>query len=188
MNTADSMELQANPERRRWSSIVGILLIVAGVFAILLPLVAGVAVTAIIGWLLLLAGAAHLLFAWHARRAGAVAWQVLIGIVYLLVGLYMILHPGRGLLTLTLLLAIYFVIEGIAELVMYFQLRRQHRPGLFLWNGIITLILGILIWARWPISSVWALGTIVGISLLFSGIARLTFRTGRAMPAILGPA
>ena len=185
MSTAAAFGLQPAPEKRHLSNTVGILLILAGLFCILLPLVAGVAITAIIGWLLLLAGAAHFLFAWHSRRSGAVAWQVLIGVVYLFVGLYMILHPGRGLLTLTFLLAAWFVIEGIAELILYFRLRQQHRPALFLWNGIVTLILGILIWARWPVSSVWAIGTIVGISLLFSGIARLTFRTGRP---ILGPA
>jgi uncharacterized membrane protein HdeD (DUF308 family) len=104
---------------------------------------------------------------------------VLIGLLYLVVGVYMILHPARGLLTLTLLLAAYFVLEGVMELAIYFSLRRAHVAGWFLWDGLITLFLGVLIWAHWPFSSVWALGTIVGISLLMSGITRLSFRTGR---------
>ena len=64
---------------------------------------------------------------------------------------------------------------------MYARLRRLHQANWFLWDGLITLLLGILIWARWPVSSVWALGTIVGISLISSGIARLSFRSGRPM-------
>ncbi len=163
----------------RWSNTVGILLIVAGLLAIFLPLVAGVAITAVIGWLLLLAGGAHLLYAWSSRGAGAVIWQLIIGVVYIFVAFYLILHPARGLLTLTLLLAAYFVVEGVIELITYARLRASHRANWFLWDGLITLLLGIFIWSGWPFSSVWALGTLVGISLISSGIARMTFRAGR---------
>ncbi len=168
---------------RTWSIAGGVLLILAGLLAIFLPFFAGVAVTAIVGWLLLFAGLAHLVYAWSARGAGGVVWQLIIGILYVLVALYLILHPARGLLTLTLLLASYFVVEGVLELVMYFRLRRAHRAGWFLLDALITLFLGGLIWAHWPFSSVWALGTIVGVSLLSSGFTRLSFRHGR--PAAL---
>ena len=164
---------------RGWSNAVGILLILAGLLAMFVPFFAGVAATAVVGWLLLFAGGAHLLYAWGARGAGAVIWQLIIGILYVLVAFYLILHPARGLLTLTLLLASYFVVEGVLEVVMYIRLRRSHRAGWFLWDGLITLVLGILIWAHWPFSSVWALGTLVGVSLLMSGFARLSFRAGR---------
>ncbi|MGC1784971.1 MAG: DUF308 domain-containing protein [Acidobacteriaceae bacterium] len=161
------------------SKFVGILLIIAGLLAIFLPWIAGIAITAIVGWLLLVAGFAHLLYGWHTRSTGGVIWQLVIGILYLLVGFYLIFHPARGLVTLTLLLASYFVVEGILELGLYFRLRRSHRAGWFLWDGLITLFLGILIWAHWPFSSVWMLGTIVGISLLISGFAMLSFRSDR---------
>jgi uncharacterized membrane protein HdeD (DUF308 family) len=141
-----------------------------------LPFFAGIAVTAVIGWLLLLAGIAHLLYCWHSRSTGSVIWPLIIAILYLFVGFYLIFHPARGLVTLTLLLASYFVIEGVIELVMYFRLRRSHRASWFLWDGIITLLLGILIWAHWPFSSVWVLGTLIGISLLISGFTRLFWR------------
>lgn len=166
-------------ESRGWSVTVGILLILAGLIAIFLPFIAGVAATAVVGWLLLFAGGAHLLYAWSARGAGAVIFQIIIGLLYVLVAFYLIFHPARGLLTLTLLLASYFVVEGVLEIVMYFRLRRSHRAGWFLWDGLITLLLGGLIWAHWPFSSAWALGTLVGVSLLMSGFARLSFRTGR---------
>lgn len=156
--------------------IVGVLLIVIGLLAILLPFIAGIAITAFIGWLLLLAGIVHLFYCWHSRDTGGVIWQLLIAILYLFVGFYLVFHPARGLVTLTLLLASYFVAEGVIELVLYFRLRRSHRAGWFLWDGLITLLLGILIWAHWPFSSVWVLGTLIGISLLISGLTRLFAR------------
>ena len=165
----------------RSSNLVGWLLVIAGVLAILLPLVAGVAITAVVGWLLLLAGAAHFFFAWSARGAGSVVWQLLLGVLYVLVAFYLIAHPAAALITLTLLLASYFVVEGVIELVLYARMRRSHRADLFLWNGLITLLLGVLIWAQWPFSSVWALGTLIGISLIGSGIARLHFRHGQPL-------
>ncbi|RRA48800.1 HdeD family acid-resistance protein [Acidipila sp. EB88] len=157
----------------------GIVLIILGLLALFLPLVAGVAITAVVGWVLVLAGAAHFYFGYHARTTGAVVWQCLIGLVYVVVGFFLVVHPARALPQLTILLAAYFVIEGAFELVLYFRLRAGHRASWFLWDGLITLILGIMIWAQWPYSSVWALGTIVGISLLMSGFARLQFRSGR---------
>jgi uncharacterized membrane protein HdeD (DUF308 family) len=159
------------------SRFIAILLIIAGLLAIFLPFVAGIAITAVVGWLLLIAAIAHFVFAWHTRGTGVVIWQVVIGLLYLLVSLYLLFHPARGLVTLTFLLAWYFFFEGVMELVLYFRVRRSHHAGWFLWDGIITLFLGILIWAHWPYSSVWVLGTIVGISLLISGVARLTLRT-----------
>jgi uncharacterized membrane protein HdeD (DUF308 family) len=154
-------------------TIVGVLLIILGLFAIVLPFIAGIAITAFIGWLLLFAGIVHLIYSWHSRKASGVTWQILIAILYLFVGFYLVFHPARGLVTLTLLLASYFLVEGVIELVLYFRLRSSHRSGWFLWDGLITLLLGILIWAHWPFSSVWVLGTLIGISLLISGFTRL---------------
>jgi uncharacterized membrane protein HdeD (DUF308 family) len=153
--------------------IIGVLLILIGLLAIILPFIAGIAITAFIGWLLLFAGIVHLIYCWQSRNSGGVIWQLLIAILYLFVGFYLIFHPARGLVTLTLLLASYFVVEGVIELVLYFRLRRSHSAGWFLWDGLITLLLGILIWAHWPFSSVWVLGTLIGISLLISGFTRL---------------
>ncbi len=158
------------------SKITGIALIILGVLAIAVPLFAASIVTALLGVMLLLAGVAQLVYAWSARGAGSHLLMGLVGVVYLLVGVYLVLHPARALVTLTLLLAMYFLVEGVVELVVYFRTRAGHHAGWILWNGIITLILGAVILAQWPFSSVWVLGTLVGISLLMSGIARLSFR------------
>jgi uncharacterized membrane protein HdeD (DUF308 family) len=157
-----------------WSIALSIFLILAGIVAILLPPIMGLGVTLYIGWLLVLSGITHLIFAWKSHTAGAVLWEVLVGIVYLFAGGYLILHPMAGLLSLTLLLAIYLCIEGIIEIVLAFKITRSGRLWLIL-EGAITIVLAVMIWRTWPFSTIWAIGTLVGISMLFSGFSRLMF-------------
>jgi uncharacterized membrane protein HdeD (DUF308 family) len=170
------------------SIVIGVLLILAGLCAISLPLIAGIAASIAVAWLLLFAGLVHLFFGWHTRSAGAVIWKILVGLAYLFAAAYMLVHPGRGLLTLTLVLAFYLFFEGIFEAVIYTQLRRLPGSGWFLFDAIVTIVLGIMIFMSWPVSSVWAIGTLVGISILFSGITRLSYafaqRRGTAVAAI----
>jgi uncharacterized membrane protein HdeD (DUF308 family) len=157
-----------------WSIFLGILLVVAGLLAIAAPFVAGIAASIFFGWLILIGGVAHLIYAWSERGAGAILWQILIGLVYLVAAFYILTHPVHGVLALTLVLAFYIAVEGIFELVVFSRLR--HHPGTswFLIDGIISLLLAGLIFFHWPSSSTWAVGTLVGISLLLSGIARFT--------------
>jgi uncharacterized membrane protein HdeD (DUF308 family) len=185
-NAINPVASSADGRGRGWSIAIGILLILAGLAAIVIPPVAGLAATVVFGWLIMVAGIAHLVYAWSARGAGAVVWQVILGLLYLFVAFYLIVHPGRGLLTLTLVLGSYFIVEGILEIVMFFQLRRFGPATWFLIDGIVTLLLGCLIWAQWPFSSVWAIGTLIGISLIFSGVTRLSHRTGARTIPVLG--
>jgi uncharacterized membrane protein HdeD (DUF308 family) len=161
------------------SIFIGVLLILAGLFAITLPFLAGIAASIFFGWLILIAGVAHLIYAWSERGAGSILLQVLIGIVYLLAAFYMLSQPARSLLTLTLILAVYIGVEGIFELVIYSRWRRLPGSSWFLIDGLISLLLAGLIWFHWPSSSLWAIGTLVGISLIFSGIARFSMPSGR---------
>ena len=157
-----------------WSIGLSVLMILAGILAIAVPQVAGLAISLLVGWLLLFSGAVHLVFAWHTRGAGAMLWELLLGILYLFIGGYVLIRPGAGLATLTLVLAIYLFFEGILELILSFRLRPVPGWGWLLFDGIITLILAGMIWRTWPSSSEWIIGTLVGISMLFSGITRLT--------------
>lgn len=157
-----------------WSIALSLFLILSGLVAILLPPLMGLGVTLYIGWLLLLSGVAHFVFAWKSHSAGAVLWEVLVGLVYLFAGGYLILHPLAGLLSLTLLLAIYLCIEGIFEIILGFKLTRNGRFWMIA-EGIVTLIVAIMIWRTWPSSTIWAIGTLVGISMIFSGFSRLMF-------------
>jgi uncharacterized membrane protein HdeD (DUF308 family) len=167
------------------SIVIAVLLILAGLAAIFLPFLAGIAISIAIAWLLLFAGVIHLFFGWHTRSAGAVIWKILVGLAYLFAAFYILDHPGRGLLTLTLVLAFYLFFEGIFEAVIYTQLRRFRGSGWFLFDAIVTIILGIMIFMSWPVSSVWAVGTLIGISILFSGISRLSYALmGRRVAAV----
>lgn len=157
-----------------WCIILSVLMILAGVLAIAVPPVAGIAITLLVGWLLIFSGAAHLVFGWHTRTAGAFLWELLVAILYIAVGGYLLSHVQAGLATLTLALAIYLFAESILEFVLGATLRRLPGSGWLLFDGAITFILAILIWKSWPSSAVWVIGTLIGISLLFSGVSRLT--------------
>ena len=156
------------------SIAMGIVLLLVGMVAIAVPFIAGIAASVVFGWLLLIAAIAHLVYAWSERRARAILWQVLIGIAYLAASLYMLLLPVAGVVTLTLVVAFYILAEGAFAVVLFFRLRRLRGAGWFLANGIISLLLGGMILIYWPLSSLWAVGTLMGISLLLGGIARIT--------------
>jgi uncharacterized membrane protein HdeD (DUF308 family) len=152
-----------------WAIAVSILLIILGVIAIAAPLMAAVTVSAIVGWLLVFAGATRLVAAFHAR-GGTVIWEVLVALIYIIGGGYMVFHPLLGAATLTLLLASFFLAEGVLEVVSYFGIRGQAGAGWMLLDGLVTILLAGLIWVHWPSSSVWAIGTILGICLIMSGV------------------
>jgi uncharacterized membrane protein HdeD (DUF308 family) len=156
-----------------WSIVLSVLMIVAGVFAIGVPMVAGVAVTVVVGWLLILSGVLHLAFAWRTGRAGGVLWELLLGVAYGAIGFYVLANPVAGLASLTFAVAVYLFVEGILEFILSFQLRPAPGAGWLLVDGIITLVLAVMIWSTWPSSAAWVVGTLVGISMLFSGITRL---------------
>lgn len=156
-----------------WSITLSVILILAGIAAILLPPVIGVGVTLFIGWLLIISAITHFVFAWKSHTAGSILWEALVGVVYLVAGVYLIFHPLAGLISLTLVLAIYLLVEGIFEIILAFIVVRGR--GWILFDGIITVILSFLIWRTWPSSSVWVIGTLVGISMLFSGFSRLMY-------------
>src|SRR5215472_1603746 len=156
-----------------WSIVWGVSLIVLGAIAVAAPLLAAVAVTAVISWLVVLAGVVHLVIAFHSHRAGSLIWRLLVGLAYIFFGVYLIAHPLIGVASLTLVLGSLFLVEGILNIALYFQVRAMHRSRWFLTDGIITLLLGGLIYAQWPSSSAWAIGTLVGVSMIMSGVTRV---------------
>ena len=156
-----------------WSTGLSVLMILSGMLAIALPMVAAVAVTAIVGWLLIFSGALHLVYAWRGGHASAATWEILLGIAYGAIGFYVLAHPLAGLAGLTLALAVYLFVKAVLELLLAFQLRPASGTGWLVVDGVITLALAAMIAAAWPSSAVWTIGTLVGISMLFSGITRL---------------
>src|SRR5256886_13683473 len=132
----------------------GILMLICGFLAIGLPLASGIGVAIVIGWLLLISGVWHLLFGLRSSSGiGGFLWQILLAIVYGAAGLLILLYPLAGLTWLTLVLATFLLIEAVLEIALYFNIRRRVNAGGVLLDGIITLLLGVLIWAQWPFSS-----------------------------------
>jgi len=162
-----------------WSIVLSVLMIAAGVLAIGLPLMTGIAVGALIAWLLLFSGALHLAFSWRGHGAAGVVWEILVGLAYGAIGFYLIAHPLVELASLTLAVAIYLFVEAILEFVLWSRLRTSSGRGWLLIDGIITLVLAVMIWSTWPSSATWVLGTLVGISMFFSGISRLASSLSR---------
>jgi len=155
-----------------WSMALSVLMIIAGILAIAAPYYAGLTITAVVGWLLLISAVLHLVYAFRGGRATAVIWEILLAAVYGLIGFYVLTNLGVGLASLTFAIAFFLFVEAILELALSYQLRNESGAGWILVDGIITMILAFLIWANWPNSSVWAVGIIVGVSMLFSGITR----------------
>ncbi len=156
-----------------WSIALSVLMILAGVLAIVIPPAAGIAVTLLFGWLLIFSGAAHLVFGWQTRSTGGLLLELLLGIVYIGAGVYLLWNPLAGMVTLTLALAIYLFAESILEFILAARLRPMAGSGWLFVDSIVTLVLAVIIWRTWPANSGWVLGILVGISMLFSGVARL---------------
>ena len=170
-----------------WSMVWGIVMLICGILAIALPLASSLGIVILLGWLILFASISHLIFAFQSHSIGGFLWKVLLAVLYGFVGIYMLMHPLLGVISLTLVLAVFLLFEGVMEIVLYFNMRNIHNSGWVLFDGIITLILGFLIWSHWPSSSVWVIGTLIGISLIFSGISRfmLSMAVRRLTPTSL---
>jgi uncharacterized membrane protein HdeD (DUF308 family) len=156
-----------------WSILCGALLVVLGVLAVGSPELAAVAVSTIIAWLIILAGAVHVSLAFYAHRASSVLWKLLVGLAYVFFGVYLITHPALGVASLTLVLASLFLVEGVFDIALFFGMRSVGGSSWILVDGIVTLLLGLMIYMQWPSSSNWAIGTLVGASLIVSGVTRL---------------
>jgi uncharacterized membrane protein HdeD (DUF308 family) len=171
------MSLQTPAEFVRHAStssiLWGISLIILGMVAVASPFVAAVAVNVLIAWLIVLAGVVHIVLAFQAHRAGSVIWKLLVGLAYLFIGGYLIARPVLGVASLTLVLASLFLLEGILNVVLFFQMRSRGSIWVLI-DGVITLLLGLMIYMQWPSSSAWAIGTLVGVSLILSGISRVS--------------
>jgi uncharacterized membrane protein HdeD (DUF308 family) len=156
-----------------WAIAWAVLVILAGVVAISLPLISGIGVTIVVGWLLVISGILHLVESFEARGAGAFFWRLLVGIIYVIGGFDIAIHPTFGLITLTLVLGIILIVQGLIAIGGFFGHRRLPGSGWILLNGIIALLLGLLIWWDGPRAAVWVIGTLVGVNLIFSGVTRL---------------
>ena len=163
---------------RGWFVFLGIALIVLGLVAVAVPLAATMAVELLVGWLFVFGGVAHVVHAVGARGAHGIWPPLFLGLLYLVGGVFFLLCPLGGMLTLTLVLAVFLALEGAGKIGL--ALRRRPRAG-WVWiflAGLLSVLMAIIIWAEWPGSAAWVIGLLVGINLFYSGVALLTCRGG----------
>ena len=154
---------------------LSVLMIVLGFAAMFKPFAAGVGISLFIAWLIVFSGVVHLIYAFAARSAGSFLWRILIGVAYIAGGGYLLKNPSIALASFTMLLAVILIAEGVFQLIAFFQLRVLPGSGWILCDAILTLILGALIAYPWPGSSLWAIGTLVGVNLVISGFTRMMY-------------
>jgi len=156
-----------------WSIVLGALMMVLGVAAISLPLVTSLSLTLWIGWLLVGNSIIKLIYALQTRQQGSFWLKLLLTGLYLAAGVVLIINPLEGVLTLTLLLGSFLVAEGVVELLLTIQMRSRSNWLWLLLNALLTLALGVFIWAEWPLDAPWVIGLLVGISFIASGLSRI---------------
>jgi uncharacterized membrane protein HdeD (DUF308 family) len=156
-----------------WAIAWAVLIIIVGIIMISLPFIAGLSVAIVVGWLLVIAGIFTLVEAFHARGAGSIIWRLLVGVVYVIGGFDIAMHPAFGLITLTLVLGIIMIVQGVIGLYGFFQHRGLPGAGWILFNALVALAFGLFIWWDGPRAAVWVIGTLLGVNLIFSGVTRL---------------
>ncbi|WP_017315982.1 HdeD family acid-resistance protein [Mastigocladopsis repens] len=152
---------------------IGVLLTVLGVAAVAVPRVTTIFAETWIALMLISAGAAKAGYAFQTREQGGFIWKLLLSILYFATGVMLFVNPFTGVITLTLLLGSFLLTEGVFELILAFRLRPQQNWTWALGNGVTTLLLGAMIWFQWPFNAPWVIGTLVGVSILFTGISRV---------------
>ena len=156
-----------------WSIALSVLMIIVGMLAIASPFFAGLAITRVVAWLLLFSGGLHFVYAFRGGGVTAVLWEILLAVVYAVAGIYLLANTAIGLAALTFVIAFYLFAEAMIVFAESYMLRHEKGSGWLLFNGIITLLLAFMILSTWPASKAWAVGTLVGVAMLFSGISRL---------------
>lgn len=178
----------ANAIQEHWALflIEGIVLVILGVAAILVPVLATITFTIFIGWLFLISGVVGLITTlWMHKRVPGFWWSLISALIGIAAGIVLLVWPISGSLSLTLLLTAFFIVEGVASIMYAIEHRNQlsGRWGWMLLSGIIDLILAIIIIVGLPGTALWALGLLVGINLLFGGVALIGMAFAARNPA-----
>lgn len=170
MTTSVPTEIKKNDSS---SLVLSIVLIILGIVAIALPTVSTIFAETWFALILGSAGVGKLLYSFRTREQGGFIWKVLLSVLYIATGLMLFYKPLTGILTLTLLLGSFLFMEGVFNIILALRLRPQQNWTWVLGDGILTLFLGAMIWFQWPFNAPWLIGTLVGVSVLFTGVSRL---------------
>ena len=178
MDNSSGTTLPLGPWVRRHHRLMlaeGILLLVLGALAILLPLAAGLAVTLVLGWMLFLAGVLGVWTSISMRQVPGFVWSLISSLIAIFAGAMLALYPLGGIVSLTLVLGVFLFADGVATILLGFATRDwgSHNWVWMLLNGVLDLVLCVAIFAFLPLAATWVVGTLVGIDLIFGGAALL---------------
>lgn len=177
-----TLNLEWVREHRGWFFALGIGLMLLGAAAILLPLAASLVTTLVIGWIMIIGGLFQGFHAIQNRRWHGWGWELAGAALHLVAGGLVVAFPITGTLTLTLVLALFFAVNGLIKLVRAFQHRQMKGWGWLMFDGFVSLALGVMILSGWPATAAWALGILVGIDLLFEGSSMLVIAFAAGSP------
>jgi uncharacterized membrane protein HdeD (DUF308 family) len=177
----------AETMREHWVlfMVEGIVLVVLGMLAIIIPQLASLAVTILIGWLFLISGVVGLVTTFWVKGAPGFWWSLVSALVAIGAGVVLLAWPISGTLSLTLVLIVFFIVEGVASIMYGIEHRREasSRSGWMIVSGVIDLILAAIIFSGLPGTAFWALGLLVGINMVFGGTSLIAMALGaRAQP------
>jgi len=155
-------------------TIFGVIAIILGILAMLMPGLTGISVVFFLGLLVLVAGIVRIIWASQAGSFGKGLLMFAIGGLTLLCGIALVANPLFGSGVLTIMLALYFILDGIFEVVAGIKLGPGSGWGWMLFGGIVSILLGIMLWGQFPLSGAWAIGILLGIKLFFVGLIMIT--------------
>lgn len=170
-----------------WYLIQGVLLVVAGILALVYPFIASVAVVILLAWILILSGVLQGIGLIGASNVPHYWLQLISAVLAILIGVLLLNSPDSGLLIMTVLLIVYFMVEGIAKVIFALTIRPFPNWGWVLGSGLVGILLALILWANMPLTADWVLGLMLGILLVCEGAA-LTYLAWhvRSAPAIRG--
>jgi len=154
--------------------ILGVLTVITGFLSLVMPWASGVGVTFVVGFAMVIGGVARLVGVFHAGSFGRGTLAFIGGALTLLAGVILVARPGVGLAVLTLMVGAYLLVDGIFGAVLAFHVRPEKGWGWMLFGAAMAFLLGILLLTEWPLSGLWAIGTLVGINMLFAGFAMIS--------------
>ena len=163
----------ANPTGKSMT-VFGVIAIILGMFAMMAPGLTGLSVAMILGGIVLVAGVVRMIWAFQAGSFGKGLLMFALGGLTAVAGAFLLANPLFAAATLTLILVFYFVVDGIVEVVAGFQLGFGSGGGWLLFGGIISVLLGVMLWRQYPLSGAFAMGILIGIKLFFVGLIMIT--------------
>lgn len=171
--TAALPDMGGRESGRGWQVFWGVLLIIVGVLALMMPAVAALATALLFGWLLLFAGLFEIVNAFQTRRFGGFGWRLASGLFTFVLGLLIVFLPVAGIASLALLVGAFLFAAGFARTVVGYRMRPRKGWGWVLFDGLLSIAVAILIAIGWPASSIGIIGFLAGFTLIFDGLWRL---------------